>query len=485
MALMPDRKQNVVAISTSSHIKLPSSLTSFFLPFLRALGMIQPSYLADIECPSLLYVVDWERAFVTSSKSTHEEEGPLLRKRMDALRIAELRRYKDGNTAHECVVAFMTHPELGKRYLRIERVNKPTEEENAGRLGEDYPPASTPLPAGTITASSRSIDLMVKDKKGIIASISVNDKPAVPAKRSEKPLLNGLFDEPIDPSMKYSRSLVARGNTIGSVSPNDTPLARVPSPIGASAKVQPGAKSTPLPRKSVETTAAPPLERPKAPPVNDDVSTLFNWPSDILVETLDINHSKIPLRDLAIVASLVHTHDDPYKYLENPSTWFSDFIIQVVSRASNQKVVREMNQVEGEDPDWTAEELSPGGTFVKVPVSTRRKNHIQFLFTAFEVRRGQIIQQMKDADAVVADKRSRERKLQEVKRQDTLDIPRAEEARAKAEADAAKVNAEEARLRDTMAKLEAETARLNETTAKADAAASRLKRVEGEIAKLK
>jgi len=286
--------------------------------------------------------------------------------------------------------------------------------------------------------------------------------------------------------MKYAlaRGPGAGGKTINTVSPSDMAPARVPSPNGAYSKVQLGAKSTPLSRKSVETPATPPA-RPKAPPVSDDVSTLFNWPSDILIETLDVNRLKIPLRDLAIVASLVHTHDNPYKYLKNSPTWFSDFIIQVLSRASNQKVIREMNGVnELENPNWTAEELSHDGTFGKVPIYTRRKDHIQFLLTAFEARRTQITQRMKDADAIVADKRSREQ-LQEAKRQDTLDIARAEEFRAKTEAATVKVDTEEARLRDTMAKLEAETTRLNETTAKANAAASRLKRLKEEIERLK
>ena len=102
--------------------KALTSLRGFFHPILCFLGMTT-TLPTDLEFPGFSSVLDWEINLVARYRSRDPESSPMVRSRMDTLKVATIRCFKrKKNAEHEYLVAKVYDPDLGRnRYLRIGR----------------------------------------------------------------------------------------------------------------------------------------------------------------------------------------------------------------------------------------------------------------------------------------------------------------------------------------------------------------------------
>ena len=100
-----------------------TSLRGFFHPFLRFLGMTTTPPPTEIEFTDSCVVQVWESALLARYRSRDPVSSPMERSRMNTLKVATIRRFKEKkNAEHEYLVAEVYDPDLGRnRYLRIER----------------------------------------------------------------------------------------------------------------------------------------------------------------------------------------------------------------------------------------------------------------------------------------------------------------------------------------------------------------------------
>ena len=102
--------------------KASTSLRKFLRPILRFLG-ISSNSVGGNEFPNNEgRVENWESYLQEHYCSHHPEDGPRYRSRMAALKVTRIRRFKEkAKPEHEFLVAKVSDPDVGTRYVQIER----------------------------------------------------------------------------------------------------------------------------------------------------------------------------------------------------------------------------------------------------------------------------------------------------------------------------------------------------------------------------